>query len=94
MKPVAIQIYLPEIQTSKKGSPPVRYQIYHSNDAEMVESFLIGEIDADQNKGTEKMLVFDYKNPRIAVPHFFKVAAINAMGEGPLSEATDMVLLG
>ncbi|RKO85392.1 hypothetical protein BDK51DRAFT_48057 [Blyttiomyces helicus] len=70
------------------GSKALRYKVYHSNDASMQEHFLVAEIDvaaAAAETNGDGPLAFDYDAPQIAVPHYFRVAAVNLMGEGPSS---------
>ncbi|KAJ3103421.1 hypothetical protein HDU97_010167 [Phlyctochytrium planicorne] len=111
------------IRASKEtdGSDPIRFIVYHGNDPEMKESFLVGEVDAtippqpapvevepteetDENADEEKegnvevehepgTFFFHYKNPQTAIPHYFKVAAINAMGQGKFSEISSVAVI-
>ncbi|KAJ3197004.1 hypothetical protein HK101_006663 [Irineochytrium annulatum] len=85
------------------GSPPTRFQVYHSNDPNMDECFLIGEVDAEnayveyavehKYNRSQQSYLFKYANPQLAVPHYFKVAAINAMGTSEFSRISDCAML-
>jgi hypothetical protein len=101
--PPIIELYIENIDEGMSCSPTKHIQIYHSNDVQMTESFLIGEIDclakssdasAVQSVTKQSILSFEYKNPQIGVPHYFRVAAVNTMGVGPCGEISDPGLIG
>lgn len=73
------------------GSAIQSYRLYHSTDASMKESFLAGEIkvaDVASKPDSEKYK-FILDNPELRVSHFFKITAVNAMGESPGSDTTE-----
>ncbi|KAJ3211681.1 hypothetical protein HDU67_004360, partial [Dinochytrium kinnereticum] len=108
-----------QIQSSDpvRGSKPLRFQVYHGNDPDLKESFLIGEVDTtaiqshsmegkteeeegeggkEKNKEQEwdgKTFYYRYLNPQTAVPHYFKVAAVNSMGIGGFSEISACAMI-
>ncbi|KAJ3072595.1 hypothetical protein HDU98_003318 [Podochytrium sp. JEL0797] len=85
--PPMIQLFLPAYSSQQKASPPLCYQIYHSNDSKMQESFLIGEVAVEVGQN----LKFTYNNARIESMHYFKVVAVNTMGVGLFSEISDPI---
>ncbi|KAI8618713.1 ciliary protein causing Leber congenital amaurosis disease-domain-containing protein [Chytriomyces sp. MP71] len=87
--PPVIQVFVEPSHLSDRSSPPTAYQIYHSNDAQMTESFLIGELTVQPGK----QLSFAYNNPRIGAAHYFKIAAINSKGVSQFSEISDAVVM-
>ncbi|ORY51994.1 hypothetical protein BCR33DRAFT_712201 [Rhizoclosmatium globosum] len=87
--PPIIQLFIEPFSTGQKASAPTSYQVYHSNDPQMTDSFLIGEVTVEADKN----LKFTYNNPRIGIMHYFKVAAVNTMGVGKFSEISDPILM-
>ncbi|KAJ3104383.1 Lebercilin [Physocladia obscura] len=88
--PPIIQLFIePAPLTKNNASIPSSFQIYHSNDPTMTELFLIGEIPFEAGK----KMTFVYNNVRIGTTHYFKVAAVNSMGVGELSEISDVVIM-
>ncbi|KAJ3355961.1 hypothetical protein HDU83_002246 [Entophlyctis luteolus] len=87
--PPSIEVFVEPASEDPNASPPTSYQIYHSNDPSMAESFLIGEISAE----TGKKLKFSYNDVRIGTTHCFKVASVNAMGIGEFSEVSDVIVM-
>ncbi|KAJ3310702.1 Myomesin-2 [Blyttiomyces sp. JEL0837] len=61
----------------------------------MTESFFIGEIVTTQIAAENfgKAQSFTYSNPQVGEPHYFKVAAVNAMGVSEFSDVSDQVLI-
>ncbi|KAI8849271.1 hypothetical protein BC829DRAFT_443093 [Chytridium lagenaria] len=90
------------------GSHPLRFQVYHGNDADLKEAFLIGEVDAttppettettetteDTTTTPSTTFFYHYQHPQTAVPHYFKIAAINAMGMGKFSDISSCAMIG
>ena len=82
------------------GSAIQSYRLYHSTtDSSMKESFLVSELKVhgapehgEESKSTE--IKFTINDPELRVSHWFRVSAVNAMGEGPLSEVTERGLIG
>ncbi|KAJ3025321.1 UNVERIFIED_CONTAM: hypothetical protein HDU68_007256 [Siphonaria sp. JEL0065] len=87
--PPIIQLFIEPFSTNQKASAPTSYQIYHSNDPNMMESFLIGEVTVELGKP----LKYTYNNARIGITHYFRVAAVNTMGVGKYSEICDPILM-
>ncbi|TPX77941.1 hypothetical protein CcCBS67573_g00804 [Chytriomyces confervae] len=87
--PPVIQLFIEDPVATSKASPATTYQIYHSNESTMLESFLIGEVAVVPGA----RLSFTYNAPRIGTQHFFKIAAINSMGTSAFSEVSDAVLM-
>ncbi|KAI9332354.1 ciliary protein causing Leber congenital amaurosis disease-domain-containing protein [Obelidium mucronatum] len=87
--PPIIQLFIEPFDNSQKASPPISYQIYHSNDPSMVESFLIGEVHVEHGKP----LRYTYNNARVGITHYFRVAAVNTMGVGCFSDICDPILM-
>jgi hypothetical protein len=77
------------------GSAIQLYRLYHSTDASMKESFLAGEIkvaDVATKPDSEKYK-FTFDNPELRLSHYFKITAVNAMGEGPGSDTTEKAVI-
>ncbi|KAJ3408066.1 Lebercilin [Chytridiales sp. JEL 0842] len=96
--PPSIELFVESPPDADKYSAIKHFQVFHSNDESMDQCFLIGEIDClnietrSEEHPNEKPSIFSfvYKNPQIGVPHYFKVAACNAMGRGAFSEVSDV----
>ena len=103
MNPPTITVFA-ELPEQQCGSAPLRFQVLHSNDSEMKDSFLIGEIDIikyseeylskSASNINQSIFSFTFSNPQIVIPHYFRVAVVNNMGLGPLSEISDVGILG
>eukprot|EP00842_Homolaphlyctis_polyrhiza_P006747 jgi/Hompol1/7073/HPOL_005179-RA len=74
---------------SNGGSQIKCYRVYTSTSPSFVEKFLAAEMSTDDLiHDKEDFVAIMYYDPQIAVPLFFKVAAVNVMGEGAASETS------
>nr|KAJ3422380.1 Lebercilin [Polyrhizophydium stewartii] len=88
LSPTAVRLVF-KPPASNGGSPIARYRVYTSPTASFAEKFLVAEIGVDeliQEQGDA--VAVSYYDPQIAVPMFFKIAAVNVLGEGALSETS------
>jgi hypothetical protein len=97
MKDLSIKIsFRPPI--SNQGSEILRYRLYQSRDQQMSQKTLVYDLpvgDFETSlKDVNSLLSFDIGEPLLAVSYYFQVAAVNAMGEGALSKATNETIIG
>ncbi|KAH9272283.1 hypothetical protein BASA83_005375 [Batrachochytrium salamandrivorans] len=76
------------------GSPVLRYRLFTSTTPEFLQQFLVVETEtADLIKDHGDWDAVTYYDPQISVPLYFKIAAVNIMGEGQLSESSTEIIL-
>jgi hypothetical protein len=88
---------------SNHGSEILSYRLYQSSEHQMTQKTLVYDLPVSHFeaaikdatiKDVNSVLSFDIHEPLLAVPYFFQVAAVNAMGEGKLSDATAETIIG
>lgn len=91
------EVRFPAVVSMNGESAIRRFHIYHANEPTMNERFLIGEIDpvVELTQAIEKdELIFAYKDPQPLINHYFQISSVNALGEGPRSEVSDVYFIG
>ncbi|KAI8893171.1 hypothetical protein BC833DRAFT_313278 [Globomyces pollinis-pini] len=86
-------IFQPTI--GNKGSDTLSYKVYHSPTSDFKEYFLALNSPKEEVKSLEgsTSLKVCLSDPQIAVNYYFKVSAVNKMGEGPLSEMSSRSII-
>jgi hypothetical protein len=94
LKPAFINISLD--QATCTGSPIISYRLYHCSQTDRKDAFLINEMKKEQLLQVleGEKIKFSLENPELRIPHYFKVSAVNLMGEGPCSEWSEAGLIG
>ncbi|KAL5038487.1 hypothetical protein BDV3_006364 [Batrachochytrium dendrobatidis] len=93
LSPPSIRIaFKPPMDTT--GTAVTKYRVYSSSSSAFHDRFLVLETDAadavEEHDGTKAVTYYD---PQVSVPLYFKIAAVNTMGEGPLSDTSSETIL-
>jgi hypothetical protein len=91
LSPPAIQILFSP--STNSGSPVTSYRLYHSQTMDFKESFLTIDEKVENIPQRGDFLVFIINEPQLAVPYYFKVSAVNLMGESVLSDISSETIV-
>jgi hypothetical protein len=80
--------------TDTRGSPVQRLKLYQSETVDFVESYLAQDVAINEAQKIADCFLLTINDPHLAVPYFFKVSCVNAMGESELSECSQEIMLG
>jgi hypothetical protein len=81
---------------TNSGSAILKYRLYQSSEKAFTKKFLLAEVSPDEafDLLEDGYLSMSFAHPQLAVPYYFKVAAVNGAGEGILSETTQETMIG
>lgn len=76
--------------SSTGQSTITRYKLYYSELPNFKDPFLGIDEPVENLKSSDGCLIMTLKDAQMTVPYYFKISAMNMMGEGPLSERSDL----
>ncbi|KAI8929388.1 hypothetical protein BC831DRAFT_444240 [Entophlyctis helioformis] len=86
--PVAIRLIFKQ-PLPNGGSAITRYRVYTSPTPSFAERFFVAEMGTDELiQESDDTVALTYYDPQIAAPLYFKMAAVNTLGEGTASDAS------
>lgn len=71
-----------------------RYKLYQSSKENFNDEYLGGDYLLSNLETVGEFKYIDLDQPQVATPYFFKIAAINSMGEGSKSQPSSETIIG
>jgi hypothetical protein len=91
VSPPSIQLLFSPANTS--GSEIESYRLYHSQSADFSEYYLALTESVEKIPIFDGNYLFSLNEPQMAVSYYFKIAAVNRMGEGKLSTMSSEIIV-